>query len=141
MFRFIYASAKFEDSASEFWTEDKELNPLKVDRLGYRSNADTILDFVRSGEMLTAKREGYLNNDIDDAIDYNEDMSLDLDNLLVVKNGVNSKVEELSEKNKVFTEFSTDGGKVKAKPNEGEATDFSTEVVNSVGNVLEDKVE
>lgn len=127
MFRRCNEVANFEDSASETWTEDKELNPLCVNRLGYRDITTTILDFVRSGQKLVASREGYLNNeDFEHMSDnYFEDTSTDLDNLQRFQ----QDLEKTTKSKKKNSDFSTDGGEVSKPDNKDPASKTSPQMV------------
>lgn len=91
MFRICNRHAELEDSAQENWVFDKDLNPLCVERFGYRDNTSLILDFIRAGNQLVARRDGY-TEDSDDSIvgDYFEETSTDLDNLHNVQERLNS---------------------------------------------------
>lgn len=94
MFRICNRHADFEDSAQENWVLDKDLNALCVERLGFRDNTALILDFIRAGNQLVARRDGY-TGDSDDSIvgDYFEEISTDLDNLHNVQERINSVVD------------------------------------------------
>lgn len=79
------------------WTDSEELNPLKVDRLSYRSATDTILDFIAQGYLLNQQQEHEYSDDVEDnnlSENYFEDTSRSIDNLLDVKEAFDALNEQ-----------------------------------------------
>lgn len=95
----FYGMSKYPIDSKECWTDNEELNTLEVNRLGYRSNTDIILDFVRSGQSLTDFRENGFLDDDDEYEDYFEETSTSVDNLYrtteKVKNLSNGKNKDV----------------------------------------------
>lgn len=82
--------------AIDDWTNNKDLNPLIVDRLCYRSPTDTILDFLLAGNLIDRVEYSDSDDDIDDVSlsdNYFEDTSRSIDNLHDFKQSLEENIE------------------------------------------------
>lgn len=136
MFRICNKHVVFESSAQENWMSDKDLNPLCVNRLGYRDSTSLILDFIRAGDLLVLSREagfskGYLNENADSIVgDYFEEISPDLDNL----HNVHERIISLN-KSKLSTTFPPEkatGGDPLNEPPDANSVDSGGKAVENL---------